>query len=229
RMQVRGRALVSPSSIHSAWFGNLSGADALASALRTHVTGVLTHHRGQIASWNVVTEAFTETGALRRSSFERYLGASFIEQAFRLARAADPSAKLCYNDFGIEDIDRPKAMAVHRMIQDFKARGVPIDCVGLESHFSSASPVPANFARTLATFAALGVDVQLTELDVAGSGAAQADSYRRAVTACFVVPRCTGITIWGVRDSDSWRSADTPVLFDAAGNPKPAYYAVLSA
>ncbi|MBF9128798.1 endo-1,4-beta-xylanase [Plantactinospora sp. S1510] len=227
-MQVRGRSLVAPNNIHSAWFGNLTSATSLRPAMNRHITAVLTHYRGQIPSWGVVTEAFTETGARRWSRFEAYLGPSYIEEAFRTARAADPGATLCYNDFNIDDFTQPKTQAVYAMVRDFRARGVPIDCVGLASHFTTSNPVPTSYQRTIAQFAGLGVQVQISELDIGGSGATQADRYRRVVAACLVVAGCTGITIWGVRDTDSWRSNDTPVLFDASGNRKPAYYGVLA-
>ncbi|MBY8850002.1 endo-1,4-beta-xylanase [Saccharothrix sp. MB29] len=147
----------------------------------------------------------------------------------RAARAADPGATLCYNDYNVEDRAHAKTQAVLRMVRDFKARGVPIDCVGVQSHFAGGNPVPADFEATLRDFAALGVDVQLTELDVEGSGVTQARDYQRVAQACLAVPRCTGITVWGVRDTDSWRASGTPLLFDGAGNPKSAYHAVLHA
>jgi poly(3-hydroxybutyrate) depolymerase len=111
------------------------------------------------------------------------------------------------------------------MVKDFKARGVPIDCVGFQAHFG-AGGAPASFQTTLSNFAALGVDVALTELDIAG---ASSTDYVNAVKACLAVSRCVGITVWGVRDSDSWRSSDNPLLFDGSGNRKPAYTAVLNA
>jgi len=70
------------------------------------------------------------------------------------------------------------------------------------------------------------VDVQVTELDIAQ---ASATVYSNAVKACMNVSCCTGITTWGIRDSDSWRSGDNPLLFDANGNKKPAYSAVITA
>ena len=114
------------------------------------------------------------------------------------------------------------------MVRDFRSRGVPIDCVGLQSHFNAQSPVPSNYQTTISSFAALGVDVQITELDIESSGSSQAENYRRVVAACMAVARCTGITVWGVRDTDSWRSGGTPLLFDGSGNKKPAYTAVLN-
>ncbi|WP_197043740.1 endo-1,4-beta-xylanase, partial [Saccharothrix sp. NRRL B-16314] len=67
------------------------------------------------------------------------------------------------------------------------------------------SPVPSNYQTTLQNFANLGVDVQITELDIEGSGSAQASNYERVVKACLAVARCAGITVWGIRDTDSWR------------------------
>ncbi|KOX28949.1 hypothetical protein ADK67_11075, partial [Saccharothrix sp. NRRL B-16348] len=149
-------------------------------------------------------------------------GNDWIEAAFRAARAADPNAKLCYNDYNTDDWTHAKTQAVYRMVQDFKQRGVPIDCVGLQSHFNSQSPVPGNYQTTLSSFAALGVDVQITELDIEGSGSAQVSNYERVVKACLAVTRCTGITVWGIRDTDSWRASGTPLLFDGSGNKKAA-------
>ena len=76
---------------------------------------------------------------------------------------------------------------------------------------------------------ALGVDVNITELDVGGSGSAQANTYGQVVRACLAVSRCTSITTWGVTDKYSWRSGSTPLLFDGNYNKKQAYTAVLQA
>ncbi|MFT7841691.1 endo-1,4-beta-xylanase [Saccharothrix sp. BKS2] len=226
--EVRGHTLLWHSGLPG-WLQGLSGT-ALRQAMLNHVTGVVTHYRGRIHSWDVVNEAFVDgtSGRRRDSSFQR-TGDDWIEAAFRTARAADPGAKLCYNDYNVESWAHAKTQAVHRMVRDFRARGVPIDCVGLQSHFGSGNPVPADFRTTLRNFADLGVDVQITELDVEGSGQAQADGYRRVVRDCLSVLRCAGITVWGIRDTDSWRASGTPLLFDGRGEEKPAYYSVRSA
>jgi endo-1,4-beta-xylanase len=111
------------------------------------------------------------------------------------------------------------------MVADFKARGVPIDCVGFQSHLTNS--VPGDYQANLQRFANLGVDVQITELDIAGSN--QANVYASVVSSCLAVSRCTGITVWGIRDSDSWRTGQNPLLFDAAGNKKAAYTTTLNA
>ncbi|GAA2446758.1 endo-1,4-beta-xylanase [Streptomyces macrosporus] len=228
-MKIRGHTLVWHSQLPS-WVGNLSGND-LRSAMTNHINRVMGQYKGKIHSWDVVNEAFEDgsSGARRNSVFQQRLGNGYIEEAFRIARAADPNAKLCYNDYNTDNWSHAKTQAVYNMVKDFKARGVPIDCVGFQAHFNSGNPVPNNYHTTLQNFADLGVDVQITELDIAGSGSSQAEQYRGVVQACLAVSRCTGITVWGVTDKYSWRSSDTPLLFDGNYNKKPAYDAVLAA
>ncbi|WP_299535867.1 endo-1,4-beta-xylanase [uncultured Streptomyces sp.] len=226
--EVRGHTLVWHQQLPG-WVGQLAAAD-LRTAMNHHITQVMTHYQGKIRSWDVVNEAFQDgSGGARRSSpFQDKLGNGYIEEAFRTARSADPDAELCYNDYNTDGANA-KSDAVYAMVKDFTSRGVPIDCVGFQSHFNSASPVPADYRANLQRFADLGVDVQITELDVEGSGPAQATSYANVVKACLAVTRCTGITVWGITDMYSWRAAGTPLLFDDAYAKKPAYAAVLDA
>ncbi|WP_258951114.1 endo-1,4-beta-xylanase [Lentzea californiensis] len=226
--RIRGHALAWHSQ-QPRWMENMSGT-ALRNAMLNHVTQVATYYRGKIYAWDVVNEAFADgSGGGRRDSNLQRTGNDWIEAAFRAARAADPGAKLCYNDYNTDDWSHAKTQGVYRMVQDFKSRGVPIDCVGLQSHFNSQSPVPSNYQTTLQNFANLGVDVQITELDIEGSGSSQASNYDRVTRACLAVTRCTGITVWGIRDTDSWRASGTPLLFDGNGNKKAAYNSVLDA
>ena len=224
--RMRGHTLVWHSQLPS-WVSGITDATTLRSVMDNHITTEATHYQGQIYAWDVVNEAFADDGSgqLRGSVFRNVLGTGFVEEAFRTARAADPAAKLCYNDYSIEDWNSPKTQGVYRMVKDFTSRGVPIDCVGFQSHFGSGG-APGNFQTTLSNFAALGVEVQLTELDITG---ASPTAYATTVQDCLNVPKCGGITVWGIRDSDSWRSGDSPLLFDGSGNPKPAYGAVLTA
>ncbi|GAA3925526.1 non-reducing end alpha-L-arabinofuranosidase family hydrolase [Streptomyces gulbargensis] len=224
--RVRGHTTVWHSQLPS-WVGAIRDAKTLRDVMNHHITTQMAHYKGKVYAWDVVNEAFADggSGRLRDSVFQKVLGDGFIEEAFRTARAADPSAKLCYNDYNIENWSDAKTQGVHRMVKDFTSRGVPIDCVGFQSHFGAGGP-PASFRTTLAQFAALGVDVQITELDIAQASPVH---YAKAVDACLSVARCTGITVWGVRDSDSWRSDEKPLLFDGSGKPKPAYTAVMNA
>lgn len=93
----------------------------------------------------------------------------------------------------------------------------------------------------MARFAALDVDVAITELnsrlELPASAAAlarQADDDRAVVAACLSVARCVGVTTWGVSDAHSWIPSFFPgygagLLFDERGEPKPAYAAVIEA
>ncbi|GAA2564608.1 MULTISPECIES: endo-1,4-beta-xylanase [Streptomyces] len=221
--QVRGHTLAWHSQ-QPGWMQSLSGS-ALRQAMIDHINGVMAHYKGKIVQWDVVNEAFADgsSGARRDSNLQRS-GNDWIEVAFRTARAADPSAKLCYNDYNVENWNWAKTQAMYNMVRDFKQRGVPIDCVGFQSHFNSGSPYDSNFRTTLQNFAALGVDVAITELDIQG---APASTYANVTNDCLAVARCLGITVWGVRDSDSWRSEQTPLLFNNNGSKKAAYTAVL--
>ena len=213
-MKVRGHTLAWHSQ-QPGWMQSLSGS-TLRQAMIDHINGVMAHYKGKLAYWDVVNEAFNEDGSRRNSNLQG-TGNDWIEVAFRTARAADPSVKLCYNDYNIENWSYGKTQGVYNMIRDFKSRGVPIDCVGLQTHFTGGSSLPSNFQTTLSSFAALGVDVALTEVDVTNASTSQ---YAGLTQACVNVPRCVGITVWGVRDSDSWRSSESPLLFDGSGNKK---------
>ncbi|MEV4498536.1 endo-1,4-beta-xylanase [Micromonospora arborensis] len=223
-MSVRGHALLWHAQ-QPGWAQSMSGT-ALRNAAINHVTQVATHFRGKIYAWDVVNEAFADGGSGgRRDSNLQRTGNDWIEAAFRAARAADPGAKLCYNDYNTDGINA-KSTGIYNMVRDFRSRGVPIDCVGFQSHLgtSLASDYQANLQR----FADLGVDVQITELDVM-SGGNQANIFAAVTRACMNVSRCTGITTWGVRDCDSWRGSDNALLFECSGNKKAAYTSVLNA
>ncbi|MHC5907361.1 endo-1,4-beta-xylanase [Streptomyces sp. S6] len=223
--QVRGHTLAWHSQ-QPGWMQGLSGG-TLRQAMIDHINGVMAHYKGKIAQWDVVNEAYADgnSGGRRDSNLQR-TGNDWIEVAFRTARAADPAAKLCYNDYNTDNWTWAKTQGVYNMVKDFKQRGVPIDCVGFQAHFNNESAYNSNFRTTLQSFAALGVDVAITELDIQG---ASAQTYANVTNDCLATPRCLGMTVWGVRDTDSWRAEQTPLLFTGSGAKKPAYTSVLNA
>ncbi|GAA1755164.1 non-reducing end alpha-L-arabinofuranosidase family hydrolase [Luedemannella helvata] len=224
--KVRGHTLAWHNQQPS-WMSNLSGT-ALRNAMINHINGVMGYYKGKIPYWDVVNEAYADgNSGGRRSSNLQSTGNDWIEVAFRTARAADPAAKLCYNDYNTDIWSWAKTQGVYNMVKDFKSRGVPIDCVGFQSHFNANSPYDSSYRTTLSSFAALGVEVAITELDIQGGSAT---TYANVVNDCLAVPKCVGITVWGVRDSDSWLGSNTsPLLFDGNGNKKSAYTSVLNA
>ncbi|MGH3993552.1 MAG: endo-1,4-beta-xylanase, partial [Pseudonocardiaceae bacterium] len=122
--------------------------------------------------------------------------------------------------------------------RDLRAQGVPIDGVGLQAHLAIQYGFPNDLQQNIARFAALGVDVKITELDVrmplpadATKLATQATYYRNVVNACLAVTRCRGVTVWGFTDRYSWVPGFFPgegaaLPYDENYNPKPAYTAV---
>ncbi|MBN0040105.1 endo-1,4-beta-xylanase [Cellulosimicrobium cellulans] len=217
------------------WVEGLSGS-ALRSAMVDHVTAVAGRYAGRVDAWDVVNEAFEDDGSRRQSVFQRQLGDGYIEDAFRAARAADPDADLCINDYSTDGINA-KSTAIYDLVADFKARGVPIDCVGFQAHLILGQ-VPSTMTQNLQRFADLGVDVRITELDIrmstpadASRLAQQASDYAKVFRACLDVDRCTGVTLWGITDRYSWIPGVFPgqgaaLVWDDAYAPKPAYAAI---
>jgi endo-1,4-beta-xylanase len=235
-MKIRGHTLVWYNQLPG-WVSNISSGSDLLSAMKNHIAGVMGHYKDKITYWDVVNEAFNDDGSRRSDVFQNEIGNTYIEDAFTAAQAADPNAKLCYNDYSIEG-ENTKSNAVYNMVKDFKSRGVPIDCVGFQSHLI-VGEVPSDFQANLQRFANLGVDVNITELDVRMPTPAssanlqqQASDYTKVVQACLAISRCTSITTWGITDKYSWVPSTfsgygAALLFDSNYNKKPAYNAVL--
>jgi endo-1,4-beta-xylanase len=235
-MRIRGHNLVWHSQLPN-WVanGNFTGPQ-LTQVMQQHIATEVGRYRGKIAVWDVLNEPFNDNGTLRSSVFEQRIGSNYIAQAFTAARAADPSARLFLNDFNVEGVNA-KSTAMFNLVRSLKQQGVPIDGVGLESHFILGQ-VPSSLQQNIARFASLGVSVEITELDVrmtlpstAAKLNQQATDYRTVVSACLAVRGCAAITVWEFTDKFSWvpgafggqGAAD---LYDQNENTKPAYTAV---
>jgi endo-1,4-beta-xylanase len=173
----------------------------------------------------------------------------YIRESFRQARQvvqeAGLTTKLCINDYDIEGLTvrggarNRKSDAMYDIVKLYSQEPYKyIDCVGFQSHFNDNpnSIITDDLQANIQRFADLGVEVHLTELDIDDDlsnndiGQGQADNYRKVVRACLNVAKCTGITVWGIADSESWRSAERGLLFTgSSGNyqKKAAYQAVL--
>jgi endo-1,4-beta-xylanase len=225
-------------------------AEQLHNLLQEHIRRVVEHYRGKVFAWDVVNEALDDNGELRDSIWYNRpgiglagQGTAYIEQVFRWAHAADPKALLFYNEAGAEFRNR-KSDAVYAMVRDFKQRGVPIDGVGMQMHLLDLKVDAPSLAANLARLTKLGVQVHITEMDVAvpvdGDGnvlheadlARQTDIYRQVAMACVQNPGCTGFQTWGFTDKYSWigwfthKTKGDALLFDKRYKPKPAYEAV---
>jgi endo-1,4-beta-xylanase len=235
--RVRGHNLVWHSQLPS-WVSSLP-ANQVQAAMETHITTEATHYKGQVYSWDVVNEPFNDDGTLRQDVFFNAMGSGYIADALRTAHAADPGAKLYLNDYNIEG-ENAKSNAMFSLVQSLLSQGVPINGVGLESHFILGQ-VPSSMLANMQRFAALGVDVAVTELDdrillpaTSANLTQQASDYSAVVKDCLAVPRCVGVTQWGVGDADSWipgffSGYGAATMYDQNYQPKPAYTAVASA
>ncbi|MGD0140086.1 MAG: endo-1,4-beta-xylanase [Tepidisphaeraceae bacterium] len=144
--------------------GKPLGRDALLARMRDHISTVVGRYKGRINSWDVVNEALEEDGKLRQDSWMKIIGPDYIAKAFEFAHEADPDAELCYNDFSMEN--EPKRNGALALIKKLKDQGAPVTAVGLQGHIKMDWPTMAQLDATIDSFAALGVKVNITELDV---------------------------------------------------------------
>ncbi len=240
-MQVRGHTLVWYRALPSWLTAGKFSRSELMQILRDHIFTEVSHYRGQINIWDVVNEAVNNDGTLRDSIWLRGIGPDYIDWAFRWAHEANPQARLFYNDFGGEGSGR-KSDAIYNLVRGLLQRGVPISGVGLQMHFGIDSyPDPQDVLANMQRLNALGLEVQITEMDVRIQGdrrpvqtrlSIQAQIYRDMLSVCLEVTGCTAFVMWGFTDLHSWIPAatghpDAPLIFDQHYRPKPAYFALM--
>ncbi|GAA3796784.1 endo-1,4-beta-xylanase [Sphaerisporangium flaviroseum] len=215
--------------------------------LESHVRAVVGRYKGRIQTWDVVNEVVDENqpDGMRRSPWFEVTGYDFIRTAFRVAHEVDPAAKLVLNDYNTE-LPR-KRQAFFELVRKLKAEGVPVDAVGHQLHVNIEQPPASEIEKTIELFAGLGVDQQVTELDVS--------VYTDFVSSYTTVPaevlaqqgyrykeifdvfrrqasHLSSVTVWGLADDGTWLSSfpitrlNPPLLFDDELQAKPAYWGV---
>jgi len=274
-MKLRGHTLVwhsqNPSWLFAGSSGGTVSKETLLARMKNHIKNVMRHYQGKLYAWDVVNEAMMEDGSYRtgsgaddqKSRWYEIIGPSYIAEAFRAAHDADPSAKLFYNDF--YDYIPAKQQGIYNMLKGLIADGVPVHGVGMQCHLNlEPSTKPDNQAyhqsvenleKAIELYSSLGLEVQVTELDVSlyipGVTYNQSTFYTAATftdalktqqanryQAFFELFRrhrkvITGVTFWGIADDNTWLSEfssgrkDFPLLFDNSHNPKKAYDAVM--
>ena len=231
--------------------------EVLLQRLKEHITTVVSRYKGTIYAWDVVNEAISDKKEefLRPSLFHQICGDEFIAKAFQWAHDADPNALLFYNDYN--EIDPVKREKIIRMVKALKAKGVPIHGVGLQGHWAINEPSKEQLDKTLKDFSELGMNIQITELDISvypkehNARERKAEDYDTVFSAekeqkqievyktCFELfkkysKHISSVTFWNISDRHSWLDnfpvrgrKDYPLLFDGQLKPKKAYWEIV--
>lgn len=227
--------------------------------LTDHVATVARHYAPVVDSFDVVNEAIDpDTGLLRETAISRHLGAEeTIDLAFRTAREAAPKAELVYNDFMSWQADDGRHRdAVLRLLERLKARGTPVDALGIQSHLGSKySDSPTGLGslderawrRFLDQVTGMGLRLLVTELDLHDNPLPTdirrrdrlvADHTRAYLELMLSYPELRTVMCWGLSDRYSWLKSSRPrpdgtpkrpCPFDADFRPKPMRDAIAAA
>ncbi|MFC0657767.1 endo-1,4-beta-xylanase [Mongoliitalea lutea] len=252
-MLVRGHTLTWHSQTPD-WFfydenGELHTPEVAMKQLEEHITAVVSRYKGDVYAWDVVNEAMFDwdpNGQIiyrEDSPWYKIMGPAYIDSAFVYAHRADPDAKLFYNDYN--SIFSWKRNKIFDLVKRLKDNNIPIHGVGLQGHWNVGTSIQ-DLRTTLELFRGLGVEIQITELDLSvylspnepGSTTyteqfnmrqriAYPEIFRVLLDYSDVI---TGVTFWGIGDDASW--LDTPgrkhfpFLLDEQLQPKPAYLEV---
>lgn len=259
-LKVRGHTLCWHSQTPRWFFTDSTGKqvsrEVLLGRLKQHITDVMGRYKGKIYAWDVVNEAVPDGGEslYRSSKFYEIIGEDYIEKAFEYAHAVDPQAKLFYNDYNTENsVKRDK---IYQIVKKLKDKKVPIHGVGLQGHWSIEAPTADALEASIKKFASLGLDVQVTELDMSvypkeHERRERKDAEEGKLTEQMLQKQAaqykmlfdtfrkykgtlTGVTFWNVSDKSSWLDnfpvrgrKDYPLLFDQNLKPKEAFWKVV--
>lgn len=243
------------------WFQELPDRATAEAAMLRRVRDMATRYRGQIYSWDVVNEPLNpadgRADGLREAVFLKQIGPEYLDLAHHATRDADPQARLVVNEYDLE-YDTPdqdvKRAAVLRLLERMKKAGTPVDALGVEAHLDVGRyPFSAaKLRRFLAEVAALGIEIQITELDVTDELAPAdiarrdrlvADEYARFLDVALDEPAVKLVMTWGLSDRHSWivrketnemgwrkdELPSRPLPFDADLARKPAWTALARA
>jgi endo-1,4-beta-xylanase len=242
-LEMRGHTLVWEQQ-EPAWLQTVSSSD-LRPILKAHIERVVGRYRGQLRSWDVINEPLADDGSgLRRHRWWRALGPEYIDLALQWAHQADPGARLLINEYGLE-AQTPAAAVKRRallaLLRDLRRRNVPLHGIGLQAHLQAGQNNGRydELAGFLKQVQALGLEIQITELDVDDRQlpgdpalrdrlvAAEYDSFLAAVLSN---PAVRQVTTWGLSDRYTWLNSQAPrpdgrgqraLPFDEALQPKP--------
>ena len=147
--------------------GTPKSHDEMVETMRSYIETVAGHFAGKINAWDVVNEIIDNDGSYRKTLWTNAFngdGDEVVRLAFQFAHQYDPNAELYYNDFNAW---RPsKRDGIARMVRMLQKEGIKIDGIGIQGHWGLNFPKNEYITAAIDTFAALGVKVMITELDI---------------------------------------------------------------
>ena len=251
-MPMRGHTLVWHNQTPSWFFYNdydeskgFVSRDKMLTRLENYIKGVLTfiqeNYPGQIYAWDVCNEIIDE-GDFRKSLWTKVVGEDFFIKAFEFARKyASPEVKLFYNDYNTYE-EWKRDLILEKVLKPLIEKGL-VDGMGMQSHLLMDEPELSLYEKALHMYGALGIEVQITELDIHNADASEesmnklADRYKELFTIIVKTKdegkaNVTSVTFWNLLDQFSWltgfrKERSHPLLFEGKCEAKKAYYSVL--
>jgi GH35 family endo-1,4-beta-xylanase len=197
-------------------FRALRGAELL-KASEDHVAEYAGHMRGKLYLWDVVNEAGSNTELWDEIGWESF------PDSFRWAREADPDVKLCYNDYGIVNLNPGYRAQVRKRIEYLVEQDAPFDALGIQGHMSLPLTPMHTVLEILDEWATFGKDLEITEFDLGcPNDEVHAQYVRDFMTAVFSHPKMTAFIMWGFWEGSHWRGKDGGAMFRRDWTPRPA-------
>ena len=226
-MVVKGHGLVS-SCCNPDYVANISNAKTLRDTMKSHFNAVMTRYHGKLNRWDVVSEAMEAQGTTLDANnfFYKILGPDWVAESFRIAHAADPTAKLFLNENLVESLpDKRKGFL--ELVSKLIADGVPVHGIALQMHVTLQPLVPGVIKEMTDSYAALGLETVIAEFDVHTLDAdLQTEIYSSSMKEALAAG-IKDISFWGFTDKHlyTWIPGAKPLMFDEEYQPKGAFYA----
>jgi len=216
-IEVRGHCLLWGSYQHLPQPARDLRGEALLQACRDHVAEYATHTRGKLYLWDVVNEAGSNTELWDEIGWEHFA------DSFRWAREADPDVRLCYNDYGIVNLNPGYRAQVKKRIEYLADHDAPFDTLGIQGHMNLPLTPLHTVLEILDEWAAFGKDLEITEFDLGcANDEVHAQYVRDFMTAIFSHPKITAFIMWGFWEGSHWRARDGGAMFTRDWTPRPA-------
>jgi|GEM_PF-952548 len=259
---AEGQPMVEDENGTYTYCGNDKEADKqlLYDRMEEYINAVVARYGASVDYWDVVNEVIdkTQDDGMRRSQWYAIAGKDFVRKAFELTKQAltenGYNGKLYINDYNTDDnakLDFLYDLVVEVNAEENWYNGQKlIDGVGHQSHIKINSPSVESIVESIERFADIGLDNQITELDLSVYAVNDSSDYGSSVPDEVLLKQAyrykelfeelksvsdhvSNVTFWGISDNNSWLSKpqaerlDAPLLFDKQFQAKDAYWGII--